>query len=595
MSRFKMSRSLTALISIVLVLALLSSCAGSTAAPTTAATAATTAAEATTAETTAAATTAAETTAAATTAETQATVDPFFIEGAEGITFTYWSTMQNYQSEYFTTMAEHPYFKWLKEKTGINIEFIHPSAEQRDQQLTLMIASKEFYDFLESPWYPGGPQAGINEKCFIDLLPYLDQYMPNYKLALYDTGNALNSWEWSDAERAVFKPQPQLPAFAEKLFTFDGQLWAMTDVWRDQIPPSAGPIIRRDWLKEAGLAMPETLGELETVLAAFKKKGVIPMALPALGYSSLWDGAALLSAFDTGGYFDMGMDGKTIEDHTYIKDGFKKYLALLRDWYAKGYIDPDFMNSDWDSTWSKMVEDKLGIWLNFYGGPDDVKGAYLGTQAFDLAAMPAPRISKDQILRAKQGYVTETTNWLTITTSCKHPEIAAQWMDKSYTKEAMLRQSYGVEGETYKMADGVPVYLDSFFTDEKMPSAVKQQTVLKVIGPHYYSTRASILLGQKGDNTKPGTLMEASMVWDQNSEMKLRIPYTIFEDDDWGVQENLVTEVSTYANPMIIKFITGQEDLDAKWDEYVKTCIDLGIREAKAVWQKAYDKMTAGK
>lgn len=517
--------------------------------------------------------------------------DPFYIEGAEGKTFTYWSTMRNYESQYFTTMAEHPYYQWLEEKTGVKIEFIHPSWEQVDQQLTLMISSREFYDFLQDAWYPGGPQAGINEGCFIDLLPYLDSHMPNYKLALYDEGNELNSWEWSEAEKAIFQPQPQLPSFSEKMFTFDGQLWAMTDVWRDEIPAGCGPIIRRDWLEEAELDMPQTLDELEAVLAAFKERGAIPMSLPAAGYVLIWEGAILISAFDTGGYFDLGDDGLTVEDHTYIKDDFKDYLMLMRDWYAQGYIDPDFMNSDWDSTWSKMVEDNLGIWINYWGNPENIMGAYLGEEAFDIAPMPLPRKTTNQTLKAKQGYVTETTTWLSITTSCEYPEIAAQWLDKHYTKEAMLRQSYGIEGETYEMVDGVPLFLDSLFSDDSEPAEVKQQILMKPVGPHFWSTRADILFSQRGDNTKAGAAMEASLVWGENAEMKLRIPYTVFEDDDWGIQENLVTEVATYADPMVIRFITGQESIEEKWDEYVQTCINLGIREARDVWQKAYSKM----
>lgn len=71
--------------------------------------------------------------------------DPFYIEGGEGVTLTYWLPMNDYQSQYFTTMAEHPFYEWLEEKTGVKVEFIHPTYEQKDQQLTLMISSGELF------------------------------------------------------------------------------------------------------------------------------------------------------------------------------------------------------------------------------------------------------------------------------------------------------------------------------------------------------------------------------------------------------------------------------------------------------------------
>ena len=110
---------------------------------------------------------------------------PLYIEGSEGVTLTYWIPIDSTAAQHYETLAEHPYFQWLKEQTGVNVEFIHPSYEQMEQQMNLMIASNKYYDMLYTPNYPGGPQAGIDEGCFIDLNPYLDEYMPDYKAALF--------------------------------------------------------------------------------------------------------------------------------------------------------------------------------------------------------------------------------------------------------------------------------------------------------------------------------------------------------------------------------------------------------------------------
>lgn len=518
--------------------------------------------------------------------------DPLYIEGGEGVTLTYWSTMDDYQTQYFTTFAEHPFYQWFEERTGVKVEFIHTSWEQREQQLTMMISSKKFYDILESPDYPGGHIAALEENCFVDLQPYLDEYMPNYKKALFDEGNEYNDWEWTEKEREIFEMKPQ-PSFAYPMYTTEGELWGVCQIWRDEIPAEAGPMIRADWLREEGLEMPETLDELEVVLEAFKQRGVFaPMSLYPYGYGDVFAGGVLLSAFETGGYFDLGRDGKTIEKHSYIKDEFRQYLEHVRDWYSKGYIDPDFMNSDDDTLWSRMLNDEMGIWHFCWYMPEDIELLYTGDQDFDLEAMPLPRISKDQVLRAKTSYLSEPVVTMHLTTSCQHPEIAVQWMDKHFAKEAALRMNYGVEGEHYEMVDGVPVFKPSFFEDEdEMPLHIKESVVLCRRGPAYWSTRASILLKQDGDNTKVGSAMQAMQIWGRNAEHTLRIPFTIFEDNDWSIMADYMIEVDTYAQPMIIKFIIGEESIEDKWDEFVNTCIGLGINEARDIWQKSYSRM----
>lgn len=166
-----------------------------------------------------------------------------YIEGSEGVTLSYWIPIDNLPAQNYATLAEHPYFQWLQEETGVTIEFIHPSYEQMEQQLNMMIASNDFYDLLFTPWYPGGPQAGIDEGCFIDLNPYLDEYMPDYKAALECTDGSFGDWEWG-SERDLYQPQPER-SFLDSCTSFDGSLWCVTQIWTDAFMPECGPVIRK--------------------------------------------------------------------------------------------------------------------------------------------------------------------------------------------------------------------------------------------------------------------------------------------------------------------------------------------------------------
>lgn len=59
------------------------------------------------------------------------------IEGGDGVTLTYWIPMESIQAQAFSSLAEHPYYVWLKEETGVDIDFIHPTPLQSEELQSL--------------------------------------------------------------------------------------------------------------------------------------------------------------------------------------------------------------------------------------------------------------------------------------------------------------------------------------------------------------------------------------------------------------------------------------------------------------------------
>lgn len=518
---------------------------------------------------------------------------PLYIEGSEGVTLTYWIPMSDQATQEFSSYAEHPYFQWLKEQTGVNIEFIHPTIEQQDQQLNLMIASGEYYDMLMEPWYPGGPQAGIDEGCFIDLYPYLDEYMPDYKAALECNDGSFADWEWGP-ERELYQPQPQ-PSFKTNLTTASGALYTVSQIWTNAYYPEAGPVIRKDWLDEAGLEVPETLDELEVVLEAFKQRGedVIPMNLgagqgQAEGVNSADCG--IISAFGLANYFQINKERTEVLPHFYTQDSFKDYLTLMQDWYAKGYIDPDFMNRDSEALSSLFLSDRLGIFFSNFTMPDQWKDSYTGDQDFDVVAMPLPRKTKDQHLEWVHSYASCPTMNTSITTSCEHPEIAAAWLNVGFTKEGILRRTYGIEGDTYELRDGVPYYTDKVYNMNSAEYDSFVNCFLYPIGTGYCSVRADLIRGEAGSTEKLSSWAETEITWSQNASPDTYWGYVVFSDDGWGQFDTAYNDAATYGTPMVLKFIIGEESLD-KFDEFREKCKSLGLDRAQTIAQEALDAM----
>ena len=84
------------------------------------------------------------------------------------------------------------------------------------------------------------------------------------------------------------------------------------------------------------------------------------------------------------------------------------------------------------------------------------------------------------------------------------------------------------------MVDGVPQFTDSYYHNDEMTPAVIDEVLLLVYNPMPYSVRRQIVSSSEMPANNQPLQGNASIVWSQNAEQNLRIPYTVFSDDDWG-------------------------------------------------------------
>ena len=77
--------------------------------------------------------------------------------------FTYWCNMPAGIVSVYQSMGEVKMYQQLEKETGIHIDFIHPAAGQASEQFTLMMAAREFPDFIEYNWgvYAGGAEKAV--------------------------------------------------------------------------------------------------------------------------------------------------------------------------------------------------------------------------------------------------------------------------------------------------------------------------------------------------------------------------------------------------------------------------------------------------
>lgn len=76
-------------------------------------------------------------------------------------TFVYWGELNSSVSANFNSLADTEIGKDWQEKTGVTIEFQHPTAGQATEQFNLIIADGDYPDLWHRNWsssstYPGG-------------------------------------------------------------------------------------------------------------------------------------------------------------------------------------------------------------------------------------------------------------------------------------------------------------------------------------------------------------------------------------------------------------------------------------------------------
>lgn len=475
----------------------------------------------------------------------------------EPITLTVFAAMDSNLTGIINDYNENGFFEELEKRTGVHLDFIIPAAGNEKEAYNLMIASGELADIITHNGYsyPEGLDAAVDDGYYLDLTPYLDTCLPDY-----------NRVRTSD------------PVMEKSTTTDKGRVVGLHILYTEKQGPWMGMQIRKDWLDELGLEVPETYDELEEVLKAFKEKknAYAPISIGKKGTMetshALSAGYGVLESYQQ-------VDGSVI--YGPMEDGWREYLTMLNRWYEEGLIDPDFMtNGGWQVDTGMVLNGETGVWNAMY----TMISQYEAGGDIEVVPMTSPVKEKGDKLhiRREDGYV---GNAVTISADCKYPEIAMKLWNYLYSEEGSLLANYGVEGDTFNYVDGKPQVSDKITHNDQYSMSQAQALYLMPpsrFGGLYDWTRelASV----------PAKDVKAFDIWsvaDDSYIIPSRISYTSEEASEFA---KIDAEVSTYMEENSVKFITGVLDIDKEWDNYVQSLKDLGVEKAIAIKQAALDR-----
>lgn len=227
--------------------------------------------------------------------------------------------------------VENNYFiRYIRDTYNINVivDWYTASGETYNQKVATLIASNDLPDALvtgERSYFVSAAKDGL----------------------LAEMGDVFNEY----ASRQVLEIMNSAGDVAVEKSSYNGSFYSLP-----QLDVSASEVcvyfIRKDWLDELNMEVPETVSELEAAAKAFVEAGYSDYGIQGpqnntRTYCTFMAPNPAIGMFDPvyqamgayPGYFVKGDDGKVYYGST--TDEFRKSLELLNRWYKEGLLNPE--------------------------------------------------------------------------------------------------------------------------------------------------------------------------------------------------------------------------------------------------------------
>ncbi|WP_276356350.1 extracellular solute-binding protein [Cohnella caldifontis] len=458
-------------------------------------------------------------------------------------------------------LAKAPIVQEIAKRAGVTVdwELLAPGTYQ-DAINPRLAAGRDLPDIVyntDQDQTMKNIQAGL----FVPLNEYIDKYGVNVK--------------------KMFEKYPDLKA---SLTTPDGKIYYLPQlaVTKNYMPLW---MVNVKWLEKLSLGEPATLDEFTEMLRKFKtgdpngngKADEIPMTM---------DPKFLGMAFGTSFGLDLSNlfyadDGGKVH-YSYYEPAYKEYLAYLNGLYKEGLLESDYASTTSDQVTSKFSQDISGVTFNFswhqsmtysplYKDYDPSKPLIKG-----IAPLKGPHGDAFYLGR------NPITGIFGVSKDAKDPELAFKFLDYASSEEAKEIYAWGLEGQTYTVADG-----KKQFTEQGKDNDFIQQFGINPVNmPIEQSVDATDVL------VAP---WHAQLDKEMEKYIKPPYPFIYALAEEASVENTIMPDITTYTTEMEAKFITGKESLD-NFDKYLGTLKSMGIEDVLKGRQAQYDRyLAAGK
>lgn len=452
-------------------------------------------------------------------------------------------------------------YKKAAELTNVNLKgTASKSATDSQQIFNLMLASGEIPDIVVfEDAYSARFNQYAQEGAFLPLNDLIDEYAPNIK-------------EFMDNN----------PDIRKNTISPDGNTYYIPFVPDGEA--AMGWFIRKDWLDKLDLEMPETIDEYYQVMKAFKEQDP--------NGNGKQDEVPYFSRFTSGGVYDLlifwnARRSYYLEDDKVhygpYEDQYEVAVENITKWYDEGLIDPEIFTRG-DSSREILLRDNLGgaahdWFVSTSGYNDNLEGVI---DNFSFVPMAPPKsidgVAREESIRSPL----KSYGW-GISYSNENPEVTMKYFDFWWTESGRRLFNYGIEGDTYEMVDGKPIFKDWILNSDR--------NILDIL----YGYGAQIEVGVHQDFEYEKQWM--NLIALEGVEMYLENDYPIapfpnltFTREEKDILDNLEPDISTFVEENFQKWVLGAEDIEGNFKSYQDNLEKMGIEEVLDIYQTAYER-----
>lgn len=435
---------------------------------------------------------------------------------------------------------------------------VQKTSSQTASEMALMYASGTIPDV--NPIFPANFAQYYDQGLFRDIpLDMLQEYAPTY----YAFSSALVDYD----RMAV---------------TREGKLYGLPHTTD---PPQSLSVIRTDWLQAVGLEMPATLEEFEEVARAFATEdpdgnGANDTYLlswgPEWASNFQWISAAFGLETDW-----LEEDGVLYDKR--VSENYKQYLLYVQNLNRQGYVFPDLTLPKKDNVTELLTTGAVGYqtdsftWFMPLYRPSAYYARMFEQNANATAAYVPPLIGTD----GEQSTMLEGTPvWMYTcigrNTTDEQLIKILQILEKQCADDTFHNLIWrGVEGEHFVYNDdGMAIYTDAYqVLDEQQKAGFKTFFINIRIGEqlvYSYGKEAGVQRAFIEEQYAPAE--RAKMPIDVYNEAKL----------EYGA------DVEALEKEFFMRALSGQADIEAEWDSYVKSMNDAGLEAIMAEYNETY-------
>ncbi|MGL6174769.1 MAG: hypothetical protein ACRC1P_09230 [Cellulosilyticaceae bacterium] len=263
-----------------------------------------------------------------------------------------------------------------------------------------------------------------------------------------------------------------------------------------------------------------------------------------------------------------------------VQQGYKEYITTLNKWYKEGLLDPDFASLDGKTMDANIINGKTGVVAGYIGSGMGKWTNAATDPNFELVGVPNPVMNEgDQGMFVASYYHKVGGPGAGITTQADNVDEIVKMFDFLYTEEGKMLKNFGVEGKTYNMVEGKPVYTDLILNNPEGLS------IVHAMSTYFQSCYPAPGWAEIPEYTEQYYQLENQVEARDNynaygeTASKHIMPPVSATPEESKELATIMTDINTYKDEMIVAFITGVEPLD-NFDKYVETIKGFGLDKA---------------